>query len=90
MHTKQLPQDYALVLQQIEEDGGDGFDELADTLRLERSRLSHIVQSLHHKGLIIINQSLPNRDSWLSLSSKGRRFMSYLWPESGMRASYGA
>lgn len=76
--SKELPQDYALVLQQIDEDGDDDFNNLAETLRFDRSRLAHIIQALHHKGLIILNR----RTMWVSLSSKGKRLMVYLWPES--------
>ena len=79
--AKQLPQDYVLVLQQINEDGGDGFDDLAETLKIERGRLGHIVQSLYHKGLIMIDYA-ASRESWMSLSAKGKRFVTYLWPES--------
>lgn len=82
MHVQQLPLDYAMVLQQIHDDEGDGFDDLADTLRLERSRLAHIVHALHHKGLIRLEGGMAGREIWLSLSAKGRRLMNYLWPES--------
>ena len=87
MPAKQLPEDYILVLQQISEDGGDDFEELANALRIDRSRLSHIVQSLYHKGLIVVDRTLINRESWMSLSAKGKRFIAYLWPES--RSVYG-
>jgi DNA-binding MarR family transcriptional regulator len=60
MPAKQLPEDYILVLQQISEDGGDDFEELADALRIDRSRLGHIVQSLYHKGLIVVDRTLIN------------------------------
>lgn len=87
MPTKHLPEDYVLVLQQISEDGGGDFDDLADTLRIERSRLGHIIQSLYHKGLIVVDRTRATRESWMSLSSKGKRFIAYLWPES--RSVYG-
>jgi len=82
MRVQQLPMDYAMVLHQINEEDGGGFDELADNLRIERGRLAHIVQALHHKGLIRLEGSLGGRELWLSLSAKGRRLMNYLWPES--------
>ena len=88
MHVQQLPQDYALVLQQIGEDGEDGFEDLVGTLNLERSRLGHILQALHHKGLIKIEHAKYGEEAWMSLSAKGRRLMTYLWPESGMQPSY--
>ncbi len=87
MPAKQLPEDYILVLQQISEDGGDDLEELANALRIDRSRLSHIVQSLYHKGLIVVDRTLINRESWMSLSTKGKRFIAYLWPES--HSAYG-
>jgi DNA-binding MarR family transcriptional regulator len=89
MHVQQLPLDYAMVLQQISDDEGDGFDDLAESLRLERGRLAHIVHALHHKGLIRLEGgNAAGREVWLSLSSKGRRLMSYLWPESSLKLSY--
>ncbi len=88
MHVQQLPLDYAMVLQQINEDDGDGFDDLAENMRLERSRLAHIIRALHHKGLIRLEGGMGGRDMWLSLSAKGRRLMTYLWPESNLHLSY--
>lgn len=88
MPTKHLPEDYVLVLQQINEDGGGDFDDLADTLRIERSRLGHIVQSLYRKGLIVIDRTRMTRESWMSLSTKGKRFIAYLWPESNRSYGY--
>lgn len=87
MHVQKLPLDYAMVLQQISDDQGDGFDELAESLRLERSRLAHIVHALHHKGLIRLEGG-TGRDMWMSLSAKGKRLMSYLWPESNLSLGY--
>jgi DNA-binding MarR family transcriptional regulator len=86
--TKQLPEDYVLVLQQINEDGGDGFDELANMLRIERGRLGHIIQSLYHKGLIMVDRTANGRASWMSLSAKGKRFIAYLWPEAAPAYSF--
>lgn len=88
MKAQQLPQDYALVLQQISEDGEDGFEDLIGTLRLDRSRLGHILQALHHKGLIRIEHATFGEEIWLSLSAKGKRLMSYLWPEAQFQAGY--
>jgi DNA-binding MarR family transcriptional regulator len=81
---KQLPEDYALVLQQINEDGGDDFDFLAESLRIDRRRLSHILQRLHNMGLVIMRRSTMTRHMWMSLSEKGQRFMYSLWPESAV------
>lgn len=85
-HTE-LPEDYALVLQQIGEDGGDDIATLAEALRYDRRRLAHIIQALHHKGLLVINTGMYH-ESWLSLSAKGKRLMAYLWPESRLQYGY--
>ena len=81
MKTEHLPADYALVLQQIGEDDGDDLATLAETLRFDRGRIAHIVQALHHKGLVVI-RGLERGSPWLMLSGKGKRLMVYLWPES--------
>ncbi len=87
MHTiKQLPEDYALVLQQVEEDGQEDFNNLAESLRFDRKRLSHILEALHHKGLIVMN--IDGRDAWIRVSNKGRQLVHYLWPETGLSPSY--
>jgi DNA-binding MarR family transcriptional regulator len=88
MKAQQLPQDYALVLQQINEDGEDGFEDLVGSLGLERGRLGHILHSLQHKGLIRIEHATFGEEVWLSLSSKGKRLITYLWPESQTQYGY--
>jgi DNA-binding MarR family transcriptional regulator len=80
MNVIELPEDQALVLQQVGEYGEEDFDELAETLRYDRGRLSQIVQALHHKGLVYFNRG-AQRGSWIHLSSKGRKLMLYLWPD---------
>lgn len=90
MHKQvNLPEDYALVLQQINEDGGETFNDLVETLHFERPRLAHIVQSLQHKGLIALKGS-GDRGFWIQLSRKGEQFMRHLWPESrpGLQPSF--
>jgi DNA-binding MarR family transcriptional regulator len=79
MKKIELPQDYALVLQQIDEFGEEAFDTLAESLRIDRKRLTHIIESLRHKGLILIHKT--RQDAWLRLSTKGQRLMQYMWPE---------
>lgn len=88
MRIVELPEDYALVLQQIEEDGEDDFGELAESLSLDRGRLAHILQALRNKGLISVSRNLQ-RGAWIRLSSKGKRLVAYVWPESGRRPFYG-
>jgi hypothetical protein len=81
MKVLSLHKDYLLVLQQISEDGEDDLVSLEETLRFDRKQLKHIVQALQHKGLIKV-KAVSKVDIWLTLSSKGRRFMEYMWPES--------
>jgi DNA-binding MarR family transcriptional regulator len=86
MQHIELPEDYSLVLQEVGEHGEEDFTELAESLNFERGRLQHIIQSLQHKGLISLS-GVPGRGVWIRLSAKGRKFVSSLWPESGL--SYG-
>ena len=81
MKVLSLHKDYLLVLQQISEDGEDDLVSLEETLRFDRKQLKHIVQALQHKGLIKV-KAVSKVDIWLTLSSKGRRFMEYMWPDS--------
>lgn len=80
MKKIELPQDYALVLQQVDEFGEEDFDTLAESLRIDRKRLTHIITALRQKGLILINKT--SQDVWVRLSSRGQRLMRYMWPES--------
>jgi DNA-binding MarR family transcriptional regulator len=75
-----LPTDYALVLQQVSEDGSDEFTVLSETLNIRRSRLSHIIAALRQKGLILIEKSSVG-DAWIRLSSKGNKLVHQIWPE---------
>lgn len=83
MHKTELrlPYDYAMVLQQIQEDGEDDFETLAETLQVDRPRLAHIIDALYHKGLIRMSRE-SSRQAWISVSSKGQRLLTYMWPES--------
>ncbi|HET6924262.1 MAG TPA: MarR family winged helix-turn-helix transcriptional regulator, partial [Candidatus Saccharimonadales bacterium] len=87
MHVTRLPDDQALVLQQVAEDGEGDFASLVESLRFDYGRLSHIVESLQHKGLVVLNRA-GQSESWIRLSSKGRRLLAYMWPESGLSPSY--
>jgi len=82
MHAIELPEEYALVLQQVNESGEEDFNTLVESMRFDRKRLAHIVQALRHKGLIMMSQNA--RDPLIRLSAKGRRLMRYVWPESSM------
>lgn len=84
MHKIELPEDYALVLQQIQENGQDDIANLSESLHIRRSRLTHIIEALKRKGLIRLSRDYHS-DLWVELSGKGRRLVSYMWPESGMQ-----
>jgi DNA-binding MarR family transcriptional regulator len=84
--AQSMPADYALVLQQVDENGEEDFTNLAESLSMDRKRLSHIIHALQHKGLVQV--SLAQRDIWIRLSSRGRRFMDNIWPEPTPRLAY--
>lgn len=88
MQHMDLPRDYALVLQTIQESGEEDFANLAETLRFDRPRLAHIIESLQHRGLIYFSRSAgvlgrSSTDAWIRLSAKGRKLAQTIWPESG-------
>lgn len=82
MKKIELPEDYAIVLQQVKEMGEEDFTSLAESLRISRPRLLHIVKNLQHKGLILVSRSTYS-DAWIRLSTKGQRLMDFMWPEAG-------
>ena len=84
MRTIQLPSDYALVLQQVKESGEEDIETLAENLRLDRKRLAHIIQALHHKGLIYFSRT-TYQSSMIHLSTKGKQLFQYVWPEANMK-----
>lgn len=81
MKKVELPAEYAMVLQQVKEMGQEDLTNLAETLRISRPRLMHIVRNLQHKGLILVNKNTYS-DAWIELSTKGQRLMDFMWPES--------
>jgi len=87
MKTRQLPEEYALVLQEVAEVGQEEVTMLEESLRFDHARLMHILQNLRHKGLITFSKG-GYSDSWVQLSAKGRRLLTYLWPERGLQPSY--
>lgn len=88
MQHIELPKDYSLVLQEVGELGEEDITVLAETLNFDRSRLFHILHALQHKGLISFTDT-AGRGVWVRLSSKGRKFMNSLWPESNPGVAYG-
>ena len=75
-----LPKDYALVLQQIQEDNGGDFTMLSETLSIRHSRLSHIISALRQKGLVSVSGSNFG-EMWIRLSSRGNKLVKSIWPE---------
>lgn len=90
MQHIELPRDYALVLQTVHENGEEDFANLAETLRFDRQRLTHIIDALRHKGLIYLTSpaTIGMGDAWIRVSAKGRKCMATIWPESGMSYGY--
>jgi len=75
MKKIEINEDSAIVLQQIGENELEDFDNLVQSLRFGRSYTGHILQNLHHKGLVKI------KGHWISLSSKGRKTTRLIWPK---------
>ena len=82
-----LNKDYMSVLEQIAEDGRDDLDTLEETLRYDRGKLKHIIKGLQHKGLVSVKY-VSGYEVWVSLSTKGRRLIRNMWPESMLPFGY--
>jgi hypothetical protein len=80
MKRIRLPQEQALVLQQINELGEEDFSGLARGLHFGRAKLAEIIQSLHHKRLIIVRRA-SYADILVRLSAKGQQVIHMVWPE---------
>ncbi len=78
-HARNVPVDYALVLQHIYETGEEDLASLSETLRLSRARLAHILDALRHKGLISTITSSYGA-VWFRVSRKGKKYITQLWP----------
>ena len=87
MHKIELPEDYTLVLQQVEESGAEQFSLLAESLRFDRARLAHIVRALQHKGLVITQRI--GEDMLIRLSAKGRQLATYIVPRQSWQGASG-
>jgi predicted transcriptional regulator len=75
MNKINLSEDSALLLQQIEENELEDFDNLVESLRFGRPYTWHLLIDLKQKGLIKF------QNSWISLSSKGKKTSRMIWPE---------
>ena len=84
----ELPADYALVLQQVEESGEEDFTNLAETLNMDHRRLSHVIHALQHKGLVAVNIAHSGREIWVRLTGRGHRLMSLIWPEANAQPAF--
>ncbi len=70
----------ALVIQQVEECGSEDINSLSTELSIERRKILQIVDHLKQKGLIQVR--IAASDTWVELSTKGRRMAHNLWPVS--------
>lgn len=82
MQTISLPNDCALVLQHVHSSGEEDVAGLASSLHLTPGRAAHIVQELARKKLVISRNI--GYDMWIRLSTRGKRLVGTLWPESVM------
>lgn len=80
MQKRHLPNEYALVLQQVHESGEEDFAGLADSPHFTPGHLAHVLQDLTHKRLIISRRA--GYGIWVRLSARGKRLMHALWPDS--------
>ena len=69
----------ALILQQISETGEEDIISLASILGLRRQQIMTTLERLRKKGLISIQRTAS--DWWVSVSSKGKEFSHYVWPD---------
>jgi len=76
-----LPEDYALVLQHIQESGEEDFVGLSRQLHITRQRLAYIIEALKQKHLILLDRK-TYAASWIRLSTQGKRLVMSMWPES--------
>lgn len=74
-----LPNDCALVLQQVYENGEEDFAGLVDSLRFSPGHVAHVVQELAKKRLIVSRNA--GYGIWIRLSAEGKRFIRIMWPE---------
>ena len=89
MQAINLPEEYALVLQQIDENGQEDFENLARSLHIARRRVAHIIASLQHKGLVRLTKETAY-GPLVELSRNGKHLMHYLWPvqNQGLQPSF--
>ncbi len=86
MRYKEIPEEHALVLRQLDEAGEEDFITLAESICLDRAKLVHIIGSLKNKGLIKVRRT--TQDTWVSISTRGKRLIEILMP--GIHAQYGS
>ena len=79
LHTVSLSTTEAIVLQQIHDDVEDDVATLSQQLGMPRGRTAALIEALKQKGLLVINHDYHG--TWVRLSNRGSRLISYLWPE---------
>ncbi len=79
MRKIHLQQDYAVVLREVDEHGGDYINNLVESLKFDRNRLLHILQTLQHKRLIMVNQK--THEAFIELTRRGERFVHSAWSQ---------
>lgn len=80
MKNIDLPNDYAIVIQQIYDCGEEDFNGLAQELNFRQGYLAQIIASLSRKRLIVTKGGPFG--ILVRLSSRGKRLVRSLWPES--------
>jgi predicted transcriptional regulator len=79
MKSIELQEDQALVMQVVNEAGEEVFENLMETLKFDRSTLLHLLQNLHHKHLVVLENN--RYGTYVHLSSKGKKTIGLIWPE---------
>lgn len=75
MKDIKLTQEQLLILQQISEWGEEEIGQLANELRINRTRMLEMVADMRRKGLLRSTHS-----TWVALSNKGRDLVASMWP----------
>lgn len=79
LKNSQLTTTEAIVLQQLHEDGEDDISQLSQQLNISHGRIVSLINTMRQKGLLIIQHDYQG--TWVRLSRRGHRLVSYVWPE---------
>lgn len=69
----------ALILQRLGEVGEEELDYIAEELKEPRGRVMHQLATLKKRGLVHVYNKYG--ELLISLTTKGRQAIRYLWPE---------